>query len=319
VPASRITLIESGQLYYRGLNAIELSRTWKFEEVAAWLALGAQADEMEEGPIRLSAHVAAVLDALGGYPTITVLSALTAILAAEDPRALDTRPASATHTGLQLLRQLATAVTGRLEGSISERLAAGWNRPGAASDIEAALILCADHELNVSTFTARCVASAGSGVHQAVSAGLAALQGPLHGGATERVAAFYREAQALDSGREAVASRVRRGEDLPGFGHKLYPLGDPRGRELLGRAGTVRADALATELIDAVFGASGEHPTIDFALVVLAKALDLPADAPLTIFALGRSAGWVAHAVEQYASGTLIRPRARYEGERPRG
>jgi len=110
------------------------------------------------------------------------------------------------------------------------------------------------------------------------------------------------------------------GERLPGFGHPLYPNGDPRAALLLtfakalGRGSVLE---LSAEIINVAHSLTGEHPTIDFALVTLARALSLPAESPLALFTLGRTIGWIAHAIEQYADTRLIRPRARYIGLTP--
>jgi citrate synthase len=107
-----------------------------------------------------------------------------------------------------------------------------------------------------------------------------------------------------------IANRLRRGETLPGFGHPLYPAGDPRAALLLKLAGTGLARALAragSELL-------GDFPNLDFGLVALSRAYGLPRHAPLLLFALARTVGWIAHAIEQCGSGALIRPRARYTG-----
>ncbi|MFN8459786.1 MAG: citrate synthase, partial [Anaerolineae bacterium] len=183
------------------------------------------------------------------------------------------------------------------------------------------LILCADHELNVSSFTARCVASAGSTPYQVVQAGLAALQGVKHGRMADRVEAFLREAGSPAGVQAAIASYLRRGEAIPGFGHPLYPSGDPRGRMLLAQTATAYPDSAAVALSQAVAGAVfeliGEYPTVDFGLVTLAQALHLPPGGAITLFALGRAIGWIGHAIEQYQLDRIIRPRAQYIGRQP--
>jgi citrate synthase len=183
--------------------------------------------------------------------------------------------------------------------------------------VEAALILAADHELNVSAFTARCVASAGASPYQVVIAGLAALQGGKHGGNCERVEALFAETGRPERAAAVVAGRLRRGEGIPGFGQPLCPAGDPRGKELLRLAAELAPDPVAEALCEAARAVLQEHPTIDFGLVTLARALGLPDGTALGWFALGRTAGWIAHALEQYASGEMIRPRAHYTGPAP--
>ncbi|HLF91479.1 MAG TPA: citrate synthase, partial [Anaerolineales bacterium] len=185
-----------------------------------------------------------------------------------------------------------------------------------------ALVLCVDHELNVSSFTARCVASAGSTPYGVVIAGLAALQGYKHGGATGQVEAFLQEAGTFDGVRRAIAARIKRGEIIPGFGHKLYPDGDPRGVVLVEQTTFHYPDspavALGRAVIEEIAALHGLRPTVDFGLAMLAGALGLPPGSALTLFALGRTVGWIGQALEQYDLDTLIRPRARYTGAIPR-
>ena len=187
--------------------------------------------------------------------------------------------------------------------------------------IDAALVLCADHELNVSAFTARCVASAAASPYDAVAAALAALKGARHGGVGSRVQALLAEAGSRQRARSTLAGRLRRGEAIPGFGHRLYPHGDPRAAALLERAAAVAADPRRLEVLHAVVAAAedllGERPSLDLGLVALAEALRLPPEAPLVLFAAGRTVGWIGQVVEEYGRGRLIRPRARYVGPPP--
>ena len=117
-----------------------------------------------------------------------------------------------------------------------------------------------------------------------------------------------------------VAGRLRRGERVPGFGHPLYPAGDPRAARLL-RLAEASGNEAAWRLVRALRKAGWEllHdlPNLDFGLAALARTYGLPGRAPLVLFALGRTVGWIAHAIEQYATGELIRPRARYTGPDP--
>jgi citrate synthase len=192
---------------------------------------------------------------------------------------------------------------------------------GFADLVRAALVMCADHELNVSAFAARVVASTGAHLHATVCSGLAALSGPRHGGATARAYALIADARESTSARDFIAMRWQRGDDLPGFGHALYPHGDPRAAELLTRLrGQHSRKPLMAEL-DTILAVteevSGQHPNIDFMLAAICHANALPATPALVMFAAGRLAGWLAHALEQQAEGKLIRPRARYTGVPP--
>ena len=160
----------------------------------------------------------------------------------------------------------------------------------------------------------------------AVTGGLAALAGPRHCGETMRVTALFQEARDAGNVNRYLAARLAHADDgqrtlLPGFGHPLYPSGDPRAALLLDMlAGHVvtRAERQALAHIDSIVGAArdatGLAPTVDFALSALERVLALPAGAAFSRFALGRAAGWIAHAMEQIEDGRLIRPRARYVG-----
>ena len=157
----------------------------------------------------------------------------------------------------------------------------------------------------------RVVASTGASLAACVLAGLGALTGPLHGAETDRVRALVAEAGATGDPREALAARLARGERVPGFGIRLYPGGDPRAAALLA---ALRPDARWAELIAAGEELTGHRPNLDLSLVALEQRLGLPPGAAIGLFAAGRTAGWIAHALEQHKDGKLIRPRARYVG-----
>jgi citrate synthase len=216
---------------------------------------------------------------------------------------------------------MANAAAGERARGIAETLGLGWSPhdPGAKALLDSALVLCADHELPVSTFVARCVASSEATPYAVVVSGLSAVGGVKHGGHLELVEAFLREVAAVEDARKVMAGRLRRGEQIPGFGHSLYPGGDPRGAELLRLTSAAYPDSPAVELCRAVADEGleliGERPTVDFGLVTLARALGLPPGGAVALFALGRTVGWIGHAIEQYEGGSLIRPRARYVGE----
>jgi citrate synthase len=214
----------------------------------------------------------------------------------------------------------AAAVIGRLAlavgavvgaAPVHERLSRSWSLDNVGTDIvRRALVLLADHELNASTFAVRVAASTGASIAASLLAGLGTLSGPRHGGAGAAVTALVEDAERLGV-EPAIARWLARDQLLPGFGHPLYPHGDPRASALLERIGI---DDLLASLQEAVADATGGLPNIDFALAALTRAFHLPADAPFRLFALGRSIGWAAHAMEQAATGRLIRPRAYYEG-----
>jgi citrate synthase len=216
------------------------------------------------------------------------------------------------------LRRDAKRVRSAIEApSMARSLAALFGRTGERDVVEAldlALVLLADHELNASTFGVRVAASTGADVYACVQTGLAVLSGPRHGGAVERVGALLDEA-AAGAGPDAVVRRLRRGESLPGFGHPLYPDGDPRTGPLLAAAERVAPDEPMVMTCRAVVAAARDAghpaPTVDVGLAALAAALRLEFAEATGIFAIARSAGWVAHALEQAQTGVLLRPRAR--------
>ena len=179
-------------------------------------------------------------------------------------------------------------------------------------------MLSADHELNASSFTARICASAGGDLYACVLAALATMSGPRHGGECDRFEALVAEAGDARRARAAVAARMRRGDRMHGFGHPLYPAGDPRAAHLIAVARRhgrgVAALRTIDAVIDAVARAGGEPPTLDAGLVAVAVAVGLSPGAAGLVFALGRTAGWIAHVLEQRTEPSLLRPRARYVG-----
>ncbi|MGI4946826.1 MAG: citrate/2-methylcitrate synthase [Janthinobacterium lividum] len=198
----------------------------------------------------------------------------------------------------------------RGEAPLHVRLACAWGCEDQGDLLRRALVLLADQELTSSAFAARVTASTGASLGAAALSGLATLSGPLHGDAPVRVQALLEDAQR-DGAEAGVQRWLRAGLTLPGFGHQLYPGGDPRAADLLGAftpAVTTRA------LVETVFGLTGLQPTVDVALAALAEHCRLPAGGAFVLFAVGRSIGWMAHAIEQVMSGSLLRPRTRYVG-----
>jgi citrate synthase len=329
VMESAITLISDGRLYYRGHDVLSLIASRAIEEVAAliWTGEFASAADLFARPIAMPPRCSALGKYLRDVPLVDALEIIVAAAAVDDLSACDLRPEAVARTGARLLQLVsAFASGGRMKGkSIAQALQAAWmpSSPRAAQLINAALILCADHELNVSSFTARCVASAGSNPYAVVTGGLAALRGVKHGRTTERIEALLREAESPQQIGKAMAAHLRRGEKIPGFGHPLYPAGDPRGRELLNLTRKLfsksAAVSFATAATESAARLLGEQPTVDFGLVIAARALGLPADGAINLFAIGRTVGWIGHAIEQYRRDRIIRPRARYIGDPPRG
>jgi len=315
---SSIALIDGARLYYRGLDAAVLARSRALEEVAALIWTGGF------DTLRAPAPAARLPQPGAGVPFAARAQSMLALAAARDPLAFDLRPASVAATGVRILRLLTQAAIGADPGNrtIDAALARAWKTGARGADVvRAALVLCADHELNVSSFTARCVASSASHPYAVVIAGLAALEGPKHGGASIRVESMLASLRQARPLRAAVSARLRRGEPIDGFGHPLYREGDPRARlllDLLGeRYGKSAEYRFVKEFVRAAADTTGEYPNIDFGLAAVARVLNLPAGSPFTLFAIGRTVGWLGHAIEQYATGQLIRPRAKYVGVPP--
>ena len=318
---SSITLIDGRHLYYRGEDAVRLALSAAIEEVAALIWTGDMTRKLSRPAVSRSNGAAS----RPPMPFIPRAQSLLAAAASRDPAAFDTRPDAVARTGWGIVWLLASAAAGRLrtDDRIETALCRAWKvDDDAAPILRAALVLCADHDLNVSAFTARCVASAGAHPYGVVIAGLAALEGPRHGGAGARVEAMLTALRRERSLDDAVRARLRRGEPIDGFGHPLYRDGDPRAAALLDMLDRTcrrtRDNLYVHQLARAVTAATGEEPNLDFALAAVAFALHLPPGAPLVVFAIGRTIGWIGHALEQYATGQLIRPRARYVGVVPR-
>jgi citrate synthase len=317
VIGSSICLIENGRFYYRGQDAVRLSETATLEDIVRllWLA-EAGTEPTDLGRPRRSTSAAA------DSGLIERCQIRLAALADEDLPALDPVRARVTRTGQLILRELAASVAHMLPSTdpIHRRLAAAWRLDEAGADLlRRCLVLIADHELNPSTFVARCVASTGATPYAVVAAALSALSGRLHGGETERAEGLLHELFEGNDPRAVMAGRLARGERLPGFGQPLYPEGDPRAVAILAALAQAAPEAYA--LVDKAgeigLRLVGRHPNVDFALAGAAIGLELPRSSALGMFIIGRLVGWIAHAIEQYESGVLIRPRARYLGPRP--
>ncbi|MDB5615613.1 MAG: citrate synthase [Devosia sp.] len=295
VLATAISTVRDGRLLYRGRDTCELAETATLEQVAELLW---------QSPIALS-------------ETETAGQGLTAAFIGLATRAADAPAAPRSTAALvrdanQIIVVLAQALAGEnVSDLLHVRLAGHWKRPDAADAIRRALVLLADHELNSSTFAARVTVSTGASLWSGTLAGLATLRGPRHGLASREVGAL---AQDVGHGRDAEAALrdwLGEGRYLPGMGHQLYPDGDARCHALL------ESFDLPPEFVAYLAAArsiSGEEPNIDFALAAMTARFDLPSDAGITLFALGRAVGWLAHMIEQVTSGEQIRPRARYVG-----
>lgn len=330
---SAITRIDATGPAYRGHVAVGLAeRGVSFERVAELLLAGTLVDEASWSgrlPLAPTRRLAGLVSA-DARPVDAAMLALPAF-AMRDPGRHDLGVEAELRVARRIIRGLAASLGALDSGarvreaadqpSVSRTVAVALGvRPTrrALLAIDRALVVCADHELNASSFACRIAAAAGADLYACTLAGLATLTGARHGGVSDRVAALCDEVGAPELATRVVRERLRRGDSVPGFGHPLYPDGDPRARSLLDAAVSLaprnpRVRVLVA-LVDTLELVGGDRPTLDVGLVSLAAALGLPPGGATALFAVGRSAGWLAHAMEQRAAGYLLRPRARYVG-----
>jgi citrate synthase len=330
---TELTLIEGGRLYYRGLDAISLSRTRTFEETATWLWAGAWPSsppqwEPPEETTRVAAEACAALDPRctpADRWRVAVAAAATADRFRHDrsPAAVGAAAGGLLATLVELLPVVAPPVLLPEPGSgtLAARL---WPRlsplPASATGVaalDAALVLMADHEVAASTLAARAAASFGADPYAVVLSGMASSSGPLHAASSLEVRPVLARAEAHGPA-VALGEVLDRVGAVHGFGHPLYTDGDPRATELLARVGELPTSRAA---VDAVVGLAAQRgmprPNIDFALAALAHVSLMVPGASEAVFVLGRTAGWIAHALEEYGQRTSFRVRATYVGARP--
>jgi citrate synthase len=314
---SSLTLITQDCLYYRGSNALKLALGRSFWEVALWF--WGVSGEMRTPP--------GLPDLRAAERTSDPFHLQQSWLierSHSDPLGYQFAMPLVAETGTLIVRQFLAYLVGIANSSvdrIASELAACWchRSAGAERVLNAALILTLDHEINVSSFAARVIASAGSNLYEAVNGAMCAFSGSHHGRTSERAEQFIRELEEAESVAAAIHARLRSGEEVPGFGHPLYPGGDPRAKLILGLLAEEFPDQFAKiqRRISESERLLRKAANLDLALAVIGKVLALPAHSEFHLFALGRTVGWIAHAVEQRESGVFIRPRARYIGVLP--
>ncbi len=340
-----------GRLAYRGYDIGDLARHARFEEVAWLLFYGdlpkaAQLDSLTVALTAAREIPKELLEAFRLMPRATdpmrALQAAVAILGMSDPDATDNSHAANVRKAVRLTSQVATAICAHhriRSGKEPVAPVAGLShaanflymltgtRPGeaAAKAFDASLTLYAEHELNASTFTTRCIVSTQSDMHSAVAGGVGALKGPLHGGAGEAVMRTLMEIGEVANvdafSTKAIAEKRR----LMGFGHRVYKAGDPRAAILRGMAeeacrqsGQFKWYEMAVRLHERIGSAKGLIPNVDFYSAPLFYSLGIPVDLFTPVIAAGRIAGWTANIIEQHDDNRLIRPRADYVGPKQR-
>ena len=191
----------------------------------------------------------------------------------------------------------------------------------AARALDVTLVLYADHTMNASTFTARVIASTLSDMHSAITGAIAALKGPLHGGANEEAFKMLEEIGEVDHAEQWVRDALTRKRKIMGFGHRVYKTEDPRAthlrrlsRELGERGGDTKWYEISERVEKVVMEEKGLYPNVDFYAASVYHSLGVPTDLMTPIFALARMAGWTAHVREQYNDNRLIRPESEYIG-----
>ncbi|HEY8949188.1 MAG TPA: citrate synthase [Rhizomicrobium sp.] len=319
---SAVSTITAEGPIYRGVKATTLSETATFEQAATLLWDSKTSDPFAKSnmPV-ISPAMRKIMEATKDAPPIDRAVAVLSLATEADPRAYNSASEGRAATGARIVRLVAAAMlqTEPSPDPLHKQIARAW-APGhkhAEDLIRRALVLLADHELNASTFTLRCAISTGISLYDGVIAGLVALKGPKHGGVGPLASRLVDQLMAGDIA-SIVREKVSLGERFPGFGHMVYRDGDPRADSLftaLIKAGIDKR--LASEIPQAVKEATGQFANCDYSLTVLRRSLGMPVGSETTLFAMSRTAGWIAHAIEQLESRTMIRPRARYTGPAP--
>ncbi|WP_405528597.1 citrate synthase [Streptomyces avidinii] len=329
-----LTLIEPDRYYFRGVDAVELASRYRYEEVAEWLWTGAVAPgaRFTAPPQALAAarRAVAALPEHGG--PIDRLRVAVAAAAVADPLRFDLSEEAVLGSARALVPTLVGALPeagpdrwagdGRIARQLWSRLTAREPDPDALAVLDLALALLVDHDLAASTLAVRVAASARAHPYAAVSAGLGALEGPLHGAAGRLAHRMLVEVLEQGGAAPVVAEYLRAGRRVPGLGHRLYRGEDPRARALFARLEELEqagpALGAAREVAAVMARQGGLHANVDLALAVLTVSCGMPAEAGETVFAVARTAGWIAHALEEYQERPLrMRPSGQYCGPRP--
>jgi citrate synthase len=335
VVESAVTALVGDRPYYRGRDALALAGTTRYEQVAAWLWTGEpEAFTDPAPPWRIAPDtLASVRDAQRGLPAdllpLDRMPVIVTVLAGLDPLRFHLDPPAVIAAGQTIVAGLVEGLpvpdggTER-DGSVAERL---WSRltsrppDGLLDVLEATLVLLADHELAASTLAARVAASVRADPYAVVLAGLGVLSGPLHGGASLAAERMLAEVRDPSDAARVIGERLRRGDRIPGLGHRVYTGADGRGVRLME---LLRAAAPGHEWLaaaEAVIAEAGRRklpaPNVDLAVACLVRVADMVPGAGAAITAVARTGGWLAHGMEEYARGRILRPRAVYTGPPP--
>ncbi|MEJ6007370.1 citrate/2-methylcitrate synthase [Paucibacter sp. AS339] len=316
-----LSCVREGQPIYRGQPALQLAEQASAEDVARLLWQFDAAIDPFTGPAPdLGAHWQRLCEQLPNKPTSRPLALFaTALTELHGPAWLPDGEALANACGAHLRALIASFLASPpSDAPMHQQFRRAWHLPAKADEaLRRALVLVADHEMNMVSFSARCLSSVDASLGAALLAAMCNLTATFNGGACMQVEALWDEMAAADDLDAALMRRLDRGEGLPGFNHLSYPGGDPRARRLLDeceRLAPARSDGLQQDLAPAVARLTGWKPSIDFGLVALRRAIGAPAEAALCLQMAGRSIGVLAHILEQRRSGQRLWVRARYIG-----
>ncbi len=331
---------EAGRLIIRGHDLENLAGYATYEEATALLWDGfAPTAELRAALGRARVRAFEMLKPLADQASrLTAVEAMRLLLAAVPDAERNREPVDALAASGVAAAMAARLTSGHLAlapdpglSHAADVLRMLRGAPGDADEVhafETYLVTVIDHGLNASTFAARVVASTAAGLPSAVVAALCALKGPLHGGAPGPVLDMF-DAIATPANADAwIAGALKRGERLMGFGHRIYRVRDPRASvlkaavaKLKGRANRIAfAEAIEAAALRALKDYKTERrldTNVEFYTALLLEALAIPREAFTPVFALARTAGWIAHIREQEAGGRLIRPQSRYVGPWP--
>jgi citrate synthase len=338
---------EEGRLIYRGYDIHDLADHSTFEETAYLLLQGdlptrpqlKAFGEAIKADQKLPKVVQRIIkDAPLTANPMNVLRTAVSASVFVDPDKGDDSPAAEYRKAVRLIAQLPTMVAQfhrlrsgqkplaprrgmNLAANCLYMLSGTVPDAAATKALDVALILHADHELNASTFAARVIAATLADMHGAVTGALAALAGPLHGGANTEVMKMLLEIGTPDRAEAWVRAALAQKKKIMGFGHRVYRTEDPRAAHLrrmseeLGRkAGQPQWYAIQQIIEDVMRREKGLYCNVDFYSASMYYVMGIPLDLYTPIFAISRMSGWCAHVLEQHADNRLIRPRAEYVG-----
>ncbi|MEU7719608.1 citrate synthase [Streptomyces tibetensis] len=331
---TRITLIENDRYFFRGVDAVDLATRHTYEEVAEWLWTGRMLPGRTFTAPAASVSVARrAVEALPEHAAPTDrLRVATIAAATTDPLRFDLSEEAVLGTARTLIPTLVDALPPaghhrHDEGPLAHRL---WSRLSVRKDpdeaslraLDAALALLADHDLAASTLAVRVAASARAHPYAAVSAGLGVIEGPLHGAASGLAHRLLWDVLEQGDAAPVIAGELRAGRRIPGLGHRLYRGEDPRARALFALLEQIpRAEPAlraARAIVETTARHTPLHANVDLALAVLTASSGMDPTAGETIFAVARTAGWIAHALEEYGERPLrMRPSGLYTGPKP--